>query len=368
MTRILILLSAVLLWVSCGGGQKNENAQEEISLAKKYENNFKLGTILAYNQINGSDKLSIDIAKKHFNAVTAEDCMKGETMQPEEGKFDFTLGDKVVDFAQQNNMYMVGHVLVWHSQQPKWFFTDKEGKTVSRDTLIERIKRHIFAVAGHYKGKIDAWDVVNEAFEDDGTFRKSPYYEIIGEDFINLAFKFAHEADPEAKLTLNDYNVCKPEKCDAIINKINQMRSEGLQVDYAGMQMHCTMDFPTVEQLETSLKKFEDNKIAVHITEFDLTSIPFPMGNTAEISARAGYQEIYDPYRNGLPDSARNAINQRFKELFDTFVKHSSNIERVTVWGITDSGSWRLNWPIMGRTDFPTLFYKDGKMKEFLLK
>ena len=144
------------------------------------------------------------------------------------------------------------------------------------------------------------------------------------------------------------------------------MRAEGLQVDYAGMQMHCTMDFPSVQELETALKDFEENDITVHITEFDLTTIPFPMGNTAEISAQADYQEKYDPYRNGLPESAKNNINNRFKEIFDTFVRHSDNIERVTVWGITDGGSWRLNWPIQGRTDFPTLFYKDGEMKEFL--
>lgn len=361
-----ILFVAAFMF-SCGGiQQQNNNKAEETSLAEKFKHNFKLGTILAEKQINGRDELSVNIVKKHFNALTAEDCMKGETMQPTQGKFNFTLGDKVVAFAKENNMYMVGHVLVWHSQQPKWFFVDKDGKQVSRDTLIERIKKHIFGVAGHYKGKIDAWDVVNEAFEDDGSYRKSPYYEIIGSDFINLAFKFAHEADPSAKLTLNDYNVCKPAKRAAIIKKINEMRAEGLQVDYAGMQMHCTMDFPSVQELETALKDFEENDITVHITEFDLTTIPFPMGNTAEISAQADYQEKYDPYKNGLPESAKNNINKRFKEIFDTFVRHSNNIERVTVWGITDGGSWRLNWPIQGRTDFPTLFYKDGKMKEFL--
>ena len=364
-----LILTAAVLMFSCGGVQQQNNnttTSEGVILKEKFKDNFKIGTIFAESQINGGDELSVNIVKKHFNALTAEDCMKGETVQPEQGKFNFSLGDKVVDFAKQNNMYMVGHVLVWHSQPPKWIFTDKDGNFVNRDTLIERMKSHIFAVAGHYKGKIDAWDVVNEAFEDDGSYRKSPYFEIIGSDFINLAFKFAHEADPSAKLILNDYNVCKPEKRASIIKKIKEMRSEGLQVDYVGMQMHCTMDFPSVNELESALKDFEDNNIKVQVTEFDLTTIPFPMGNTAEISAQADYQEKYDPYKNGLSEEAKAGINKRFKEIFSSFVRHSNNIERVSVWGITDGGSWRLNWPIKGRTDFPTLFYKDGKMKEFL--
>lgn len=367
MKRIVLCAALMMALYSCSEPKKNSLQQEE-GLAKKYEQNFKIGTIFAQPQIEGVDKLSIDIVKKHFNALTAENCMKGEVVQPEQGRFDFSLGDKVVDFARHNNMYMVGHVLVWHSQPPKWIFTDSQGNRVSRDTLIERMKNHITTVVKHFKGKVDAWDVVNEAFEDDGSYRKSPYFEIIGEDFINLAFKFAHEADPEVKLILNDYNVCKPQKCDAIIAKIKELRSSGLQVDYAGMQMHCTMDFPSKNEIETTLKKFEDNNIKLQITEFDLTSIPFPMGNTAEISARADYQEKYDPYKNGLDDDSRAKINSRFKEIFDSFLSHSQNIERVTVWGITDKGSWRLDWPIPGRTDFPTFFYSDGKMKEFLME
>jgi endo-1,4-beta-xylanase len=370
MKKIFSLLSAAMMLAACSNNPKQDSkvTVTEPILKEKFKNNFLIGTVLAADQAFGRDSLTINIAKKHFNALTAENCMKPEIIDKEKGKYDFSEGDLVVDFAKKNNMYMIGHVLIWHEQSPKWFWVDEQGNPLKPEVMKQNMKEFITATVEHYKGKVDAWDVVNETFNDDGTLRETPYYKILGEEYLKLAFQYAHEADPNAKLIFNDYNVSKPEKCDAIIKKINELKSQGCQIDYVGMQMHSTMTFPTIEQLETSLKKFEDNGIKVQITEFDLTAIPFPEGNTADITAKADYKDTYDPYRNGLTDSARNALNNRFNDIFECFVRHSANIERVTVWGITDKGSWRQDWPIKGRTDFPTLFYSDGKMKEFLCK
>ena len=136
--------------------------------------------------------------------------MKSEVTQPIDGKFDFRLADKFVKFGQTNKMAIIGHTLIWHSQTPKWFFVDKAGKQVSREVLIERMKTHITTLMTRYKGKITGWDVVNEALNDDGTLRDSPFLKIIGSEYLKLAYQFAHEADPKAELYYNDYSMALP--------------------------------------------------------------------------------------------------------------------------------------------------------------
>ena len=173
--------------------------------------------------------------KEQFNQVVAENCMKGEVNHPEVNRFDFTDGDKLVDWAQKNGKTVIGHCLVWHSQPPKWMFTDANGKPVSREVLIGRMYNHVMTVVTHYKGKIKGWDVVNEAFEDDGSYRKSPYYNIIGPEFIELAFRFAHEADPNVELYYNDYSTSKPAKREAICKLVRDLKAKGLRIDAVGM-------------------------------------------------------------------------------------------------------------------------------------
>src|SRR5690554_8070789 len=182
---------AVLGILSC-----TEQAPKEMSLKEAFEGKFHIGTALNVPQILGRDSAAIKVAKEHFGAIVAENCMKSGPMQPTEGNFEFELADQFVEFGVKNNMHIHGHTLIWHSQAPRWFFTDQQGNLVSKEVLTERMKTHIFTVVGRYKGRIDSWDVVNEAIEDDGSYRNSKFYQILGEDFIKLAFKFAHQADP----------------------------------------------------------------------------------------------------------------------------------------------------------------------------
>ena len=182
-------------------------ANHKVTLKDALKDKFLIGVAMNEAQIIEADSSSVAIIKNHFNSITAENCMKSEELQPVEGEFNFKLADQYVKFGEENNMYIIGHTLVWHSQAPKWFFTDATGKDVSREVLIERMKNHIFTVVGRYKGKVKGWDVVNEAIEDDGSWRKTKFYNIIGEDYIKLAFQFAHEADPDADLYYNDYSM-----------------------------------------------------------------------------------------------------------------------------------------------------------------
>ncbi|HBG87255.1 MAG TPA: 1,4-beta-xylanase, partial [Marinilabiliaceae bacterium] len=190
--------------------------KKELGFKDAFEGKFLIGTTLNTNQIAGNEPEAIKLTKREFNSIVAENCMKMESLQPSEGYFFWDEADAFVKFGEDNGMHIVGHTLVWHSQTPAWLFVDSEGNDVSREVLIERMRTHIQTVVGRYKGRVDGWDVVNESILEDGSWRQSKWIEIIGPDFVRLAFEFAHEADPDAELYYNDYSVSTPAKRDGI--------------------------------------------------------------------------------------------------------------------------------------------------------
>lgn len=312
------------------------------------------------DQIRGTDTLGVKLIKEQFNSIVAENYMKSKYLQPTEGEFDFSLADQFVEFGEENNMYIVGHTLVWHSQAPEWFFIDKNGEEVSRDLLIERMRNHIHTVVGRYKGRIKGWDVVNEAMMDDGSYRQSNFYKIIGEDFIKLAFQFAQEADPDAKLHYNEYSLANPQKREGVIKMIEKLQSKGVKIDGIGMQTHLTLTYPTVSEFEKSLLAFSNLGLDIMISELDITVLPAPNPTIgAEESDNYEYDPSLDPYPQGLPDSVAVVLNDRLHDYFKLFAKHSDKITRVTVWGTDDGMSWRNYWPVQGRTDYAVLFDRD---------
>ena len=334
------------------------------SLKEALKDKFYIGTAMNTDQINGVDTASIRVIKEQFSAVVAENCLKSEVIQPEEGKFNFELADKFVNFAEKNNMYATGHVLIWHSQAPKWFFVDADGKDVSPEVLKDRIKMHISTLVGRYKGRIKGWDVVNEAFEDDGSWRKSKFYEILGEDYFKLAFEYAHDADPDAELYYNDYSMAHPGRRDAVVKIVNKLKKEGIKIDGIGMQGHMTMDFPTYDAFEKSILAFASTGAKVMITEMDITVLPAPDSyQGADVGKKFEFDKKMNPYPNGLPDSMATALHDRYAAFFSLFLKHSDKISRVTIWGVGDAQSWRNNWPIYGRTEYPLLFDRNLKPK-----
>lgn len=183
-----------------------------------------------------------DIIVRHFNYVVAENCMKCEVIHPKEGVYDFTLADQFVDKARAAGLKVLGHCLIWHSQCAPWFHYDEQGKLVSPEVLKKRMREHIYTIVNHFKGRVQAWDVVNEAFEDDGTFRKSLFYQILGEDYIPLAFQYAHEADPNAELYYNDYSMNKASKVEGVARFFAPLIRQGLPVTAIGMQGHMVLE------------------------------------------------------------------------------------------------------------------------------
>ncbi len=365
---LLTTVACILVLFGCSSTDKQENEQK-LTLKEALEGKFYIGTALNTEQIMERDSNAVQVIKEQFNAIVAENCMKSMYLQPKEGEFYFDEADKFVDFGQQNNMFITGHTLVWHSQAPRWFFTDEEGKDVSREVMIERMKNHIFTVAGRYKGKIKGWDVVNEAVLDDGTLRDSKFLQIIGPDYIRLAFEFAHEADPDAELYYNDYSMALPAKRQGVVDLVKSLQEQGVRIDGIGMQGHLNMQFPSLEEFEKSLLAFSDLGVKVMITELDLSVLPSPKKDVgADIAQSFEYQQEINPYAEGLPQETATAWENRYLDFFKLFLIHRDKISRVTLWGVGDSDSWKNNWPVEGRTDYALLFDRNYKAKPIVNK
>lgn len=330
-----------------------------------FKEDFLIGAALNAGEIEGWDKAGREVLKTHFNSIVAENCMKSEEIHPQEDVYDFELADKFVALGEANGMFIIGHCLVWHSQLAKWFAYDSEGNYVTPEVLKQRMKDHITTIVTRYKGRIHGWDVVNEAIVEDGSYRKSPFYEILGEEFIPLAFQYAHEADPDAELYLNDYGMNVPGRRDAYVRLINDLKSRGLRIDAIGMQGHMGMDYPDVNQFEESILAFAGTGCKVMITEWDMSALP-TVNRGANVSDTEEYKAALNPYPDGLPEEVSAKWNARMKLFMDLFLKHSDKISRVTAWGISDDDSWKNGWPVKGRTDYPLLFDRSLQPKAFL--
>jgi len=333
---------------ACGGGP---------TLKQAYEKDFLIGAALNLDQIEGRDTRALALVEEHFNSITPENILKWEAVHPEPDRYHFEPADRFVALGEKNGMYLVGHTLVWQAQTPRWVFEDGSGKPADRVLLLERMRSHIRTVMGRYKGRIHAWDVVNEALDDDGSMRKSPWFNIIGEDYVRKAFEFAREADPDAELIYNDYNLWKPEKAAAVVRLIEGLRAAGVAVDGIGEQAHWGLDYPPLDDLESSLRAFASTGVKVMITEMDVSPLPNPWNYTgADIMFNVEIQKKLNPYPEALPDSMQQKLAARYGEFFALFHKYGGPVSRVTLWGVNDGQSWLNHWPMRGRTNYPLLF------------
>lgn len=353
-----------ILAAACAGGTTQT---KEIGLKDVVGNKFLVGAALNVRQSSGADTSSLKIVKRHFNSIVAENCMKSEEIQPREGEFFFDEADKFVNFGIENNMSIIGHCLIWHSQCPDWFFTDDKGNNVSPEILRQRMKTHISTVVGRYKGKIKGWDVVNEAIVEDGSYRKSKFYEILGEEFIPLAFQYAHEVDPDAELYYNDYGMNVKGRREGVVKLIRSLKEKGLRIDAVGMQGHMGMDYPDIKEFEESMLAFAAEGVKVMITEWDMSALPTAR-QSANISDTVAFRKSLNPYPDALPDSVNTAWNKRMDEFFTLFEKHSDIVTRVTAWGVSDGDSWKNDFPVRGRKDYPLLFDRNYQPKDFVRK
>jgi endo-1,4-beta-xylanase len=344
--------------------QLGNHEYQDPNLRELFNGKFHIGTAMNGRQITGNDERGVELITTHFNSIVAENVMKSGPIQPEEGEFMFDLPDQFVEFGEKHGMQIIGHTLIWHSQAPKWFFTDENGNDVSKEVLKERMETHIKTVVGRYKGRVHGWDVVNEAVLDDGAYRDSKFYKILGEEFIHLAFQFAHEADPDAELYYNDYSMSNPGKREGVVKMVKGLQEKGLKIDGIGMQGHVGLEYPAIEEFEKSIQAFADLGVSVMVTEMDISVLPSPRGDAgAELTDTEAYQEKLNPYTESLPEDVETAFTERYLEFFKLFLKHEDKISRVTTWGVADHHSWKNNWPVRGRTDYPLLFDRDYQPK-----
>lgn len=333
------------------------------SLKEAYKNHFKIGAALNQGHFRETDAAGAALVKQHFNTITPENDLKWERVHPKPDTYNFEPADKFVEFGEKNGMWIVGHCLVWHSQTPAWVFRDAEGNPLTRDALLKLMREHINAVVGRYKGRIHGWDVVNEALNEDGTMRQSPWMKIIGEDYVARAFEYAQEADPKAELYYNDYSLENEPKRKGAVELVKKLRAQGLKVTAIGTQHHNKMDWPSVEQIDATLTAFKALGVKVVVTELDVDVLPARRPPTADISATTQGAPDLNPYTAGLPEEMQQALAQRYGEIFRTFLKHKDAITRVTFWGVTDRVSWLNNFPVRGRTNYPLLFDREAKPK-----
>ena len=351
----IILLLAIY---STAGARQKPGLKDALG---KY---FLVGCAMNTEQINGNDEKSVELAKANFNSIVAENCMKPENIEPEEGKYNWTDADKLVNFGHNNNMKVIGHVLVWHSQTAPWMFQNKYGELPNREEMIKRRHGYIVTVVNRYKGRVFGWDVANECFLDDGSFRQSPWYRAIGPEFIKLAFQFAHEADPDAELYYNDYSMSNPGKRAAVIKLIKDLKASGCRIDAVGMQSHNGTDYPDLKEYEETMKALIGAGVKINISGLDVNMLPNPESfSGADISQKYAGDPKMNPYVNGLPKQAEQLFKERYMSFFRLYYKYREHIARVCTWGITDNSSWLNDWPIKGRTNYPLLFDRKYKAK-----
>ncbi|MFW5776287.1 MAG: endo-1,4-beta-xylanase [Spirochaetota bacterium] len=323
-------------------------AETDIPAFHTFFDGFTVGTAVKRGYLNPNNDHHELL--RHFNFFVYENEMKMDAMQPVEGQFRFDNADRLLEYTEARGVDVRGHTLVWHSQHPGWFFTDSGGSTVSREVLLERIRTHVQTIVSRYAGRVKYWDVANEVIGDDGELRDSQYLQIVGSDeYIRRAFEWAHEADPDARLFINDYNVSfSGPKQDALYELVRDLKEDGVPIHGVGMQMHVRLGHPPVYEVENAIERFASLGVEVHVTELDVS-----VYESADEAQKMGDDQLLVRQAN------------RYARLFRVFGEQAAlgNLQNVTIWGISDGDSWKNSHPTPGRDDYPLLFGRDLRAK-----
>ncbi|RAV99031.1 endo-1,4-beta-xylanase [Pseudochryseolinea flava] len=329
-------------------------AQQDTTIGLKdyFKDYFPMGVAVSPASLEGFEGKFI---LKHFNSITPENVMKPGPIHPEENRYHWKDADNIVAFAQKNNLKVRGHALCWHQQTGDWFFKDSQGKLVSKQVLLGRLKDHITTVVSRYKGKIYAWDVVNEAIDDDpkNLLRNSLWYQICGEEFIVKAFEYAHAADPDALLFYNDYNTERPEKRERVYKLLKKLVDAKVPIHGVGLQAHWSIFEPTRQELEDAIKQFSSLGLKIQFTELDVSVYKWEKFDREK---KPGETDTY------TPDLEEKQVAQ-YKMFFETFIKYKSVITGITFWNVSDRYTWLDFYPVKGRKNYPLLFDQHYKPK-----
>jgi endo-1,4-beta-xylanase len=347
MRKIAVASVAVLMI----GAVSYVSGQNVPALKDVFKGTFLIGGALNRNVVTGQDPNAAAIAEKHFSTATPENDLKWQLVHPQLNQYNWEPADSYVAFCEKNRIVPMGHTLVWHGQTPQWVFRDDSGNALTRDALLARMKDHITAVVGRYKGRIKGWDVVNEALNENGTMRGTQWLKIIGEgsedkqyDHIENAFRWAHEADPNVELYYNDYNLeVSKAKCDGAVAIVKRLKSKGIRIDGVGIQLHGGLTYPSVEGLEYAITNLAATGVKVMITELDIRTQP--SGNRGADISQVNRQITGDP--NAAAAETQKKLAEKYTEIFSVLLKHKKEITRVTFWGVYDATSWIGGSPLL---------------------
>jgi endo-1,4-beta-xylanase len=340
-----LAIAAALLAIAPAG------ARQDVALKDLMPSGMVIGVAINQRQSDGVDTAAVELITKQFNQISPENLLKFQPIHPAADRYAFDAQDRYVQFGLDRKMQVVGHNLVWHSQTPGWVFQGTDGKPADRETLLARMRDHIHTVVGRYKGKIHGWDVVNEAIDEDGALRKAPWHDGIGDDYVAKAFEFAHDADPDAELYYNDFNLEKPAKRAGVIRLVHDLKARGLRIDGIGNQGHWRLETPAIKDIEDALVALHSTGLKVMYSELDINMLPDV--------ARGTDPSVANPYANGLPDEKQQQLAKRYADIFGVIVNHRDAVSRVTFWGLSDADSW-LN---RGRANYPLLFDRQRQPK-----
>lgn len=362
MKSIQLTLFSALLLLGFQGCEKQAPAiitEDSASLKTAFQDDFLIGAALNATQIREEDPKAKALIEREFNSITPENIMKWMHIHPARDSFNFGLPDRFVALGEKHNMFIVGHTLVWHSQLAPWVNDVKDAAEMEAV-----LTNHIRTIVGRYKGRVNGWDVVNEALNEDGTLRQSVFLKTMGEGYLQKAFELAAAADPKAELYYNDYNLCEPAKRKGCIDMIKKLQAAGVKIDGVGIQGHFSLDHPSLEEIEKSIEEYAALGLKVHFTEVDITVIPNPWDlKGADVNQNYPGSPFMNPYPESLPDSVQMELADRYAGIFKVLLRHNDVVQRVTFWGVNDGNSWKNDWPIKGRTNYPLLFDRDFRPK-----
>lgn len=370
MMRKIFMAGFILIETLAVSVYSQDNTLSQKTLKQAFAGKFLIGCADDLTSNNDAYQASI---KAQYDIVTPENCMKPQPIHPSENTYNFKTTDAMVDWCQKNGLKVWGHTLGWHSQTPTWFFqavnpkTEEaqparrpgmgfdpkaprlsmdemwarsiKGEMASKKVALKRLEKHIKTVVGRYKGRIIGWDVFNESIADggDGTtenLRTFSWYKVVGSEVVTKAFKWAHQADPKAKLYYNDYNI----EQGAVENKgkhassmllLKRLIKEGAPITGVGIQGHWHLD-TNLADVEKAIENYASLGLKVSITELDVTATG---DNSGAFGVNQGDKKI--PAENYLKQA------EVYKKLFQIFMRHADVIERVTLWGLSDTRSWR---------------------------
>lgn len=338
-TRNLLVGYLILTFLMLGCKEKDK---EEVPIVTNYL--FPVGVAVNINEFN-SDLTYKTIVSNEFNSITAENVFKAENLHPTQVDFYWSEADALMNYCLQNNKRMHGHTLIWHNQLPIWMVEF----TGTKEDWEEMFKQHIQTIVAHFKGKVASWDVVNEAFNEDGTLRNTIWKEHIGEDYIEKAFVYAKQSDPDALLFYNDYNLeSNTTKRNAVLSYFNQLRGKGITIDGIGLQMHVGILYPSPAQIQEAISVVVLSDYKLHLSELDISVNQ--QGLDIEPNAQLFLEQA-----------------QYLEKIIQEYKKVPKQLQHgITVWGVSDKHTWIRTF--FNREDYPLLFDDNYQKKPAYFK